>query len=133
MAAYADYDYYHTEFGGTAVPQADFPAYAARASRRVDAVTLRRTAALDNIPNAVKDAVCAVADVLYKADQDAAVKAAVGRKAGETVGGYSVTYQSNEGYYSQRESDTQRLAAETLLAARMHLAPTGLLYMGMGC
>lgn len=133
MAAYADYDYYRAQFGGTAVPAEDFPAYAARASRRVDAITLRRTAALTYISDAVKNAVCAVADVLYKADQDAAAKAAVGRKAGETVGSYSVTYQSNEGYYSQRESDTQRLAAETLLAARMHLAPTGLLYMGMGC
>lgn len=120
MAAYADYQYYTQEFGGTAIPEEEFPALAIRASREIDLITMGKIAGTDWADDpAVKNAVCAAAEVIRTDD---ARQAAVGFKSSETVGRVSVSYQESA------PLDTQIYGA-----AKAYLFPTGLLYRGCGC
>lgn len=120
MTAYADYQYYTQEFGGAAIPEEDFPALAARASREVDLLTMGRIAGTPLAENqTVKNAVCAAAEVIRTDD---ARQAQVGFKASETTGRVSVSYQT-----------ATPLEAQIYGAVKGYLFPSGLLYRGCGC
>lgn len=120
MAAYAEYQYYTEEFGGTAILEDDFPALAVRASREIDLITMGKIAGTEWADNAaVKNAVCAVAEVIHADD---ARQSAVGFKTSETVGRVSVSYQ-----------EAVPLDAQIYSAVKAYLFTTGLLYRGCGC
>lgn len=67
--AYADVDYYKTEYGGTVIPHEGLPAHLSRASDQIDALTynrIRGRGGFDNLScyqqECVQKAVCAQAD-----------------------------------------------------------------------
>lgn len=131
MAAYVGYDYHIDTFGGAAIPQADFERLAVRASREVDKITMYRIQNTDNpdgypVDNKVKNAVCAVAEVLFR--RDAIIEGSGGGLIkSETVGNRTV---------SLNVMDADKLDAywrsEVWQAAREFLVTTGLLYRGIG-
>ena len=86
------YEYYTGTFPGRLIPAGDFPEYEKRAAAEVSHATFRRTDAPDDadIPDAARDAVCAVAEVLYRHDS-----AAGPRTASEKIGDYAVTYHND--------------------------------------
>lgn len=125
MAAYVDYAYYSTTYGGTAIATAEFTAYANRASAYIDYVTMDRAVALMSLVSPspeetaliskVKNAVCAVADQLHAYSSDGGIIAS------ESVGSHSVTYADRE-----KQTLTKKLST----AAYPFLAHTGLMFRG---
>ena len=125
MAAYVDYAYYSTTYGGTAIATAEFTAYANRASAYIDYVTMDRAVALMSLVSPspeetaliskVKNAVCAVADQLHAYSSDGGIIAS------ESVGSHSVTYADRE-----KQTLTKKLST----AAYPFLAHTGGMFRG---
>lgn len=131
MAAYADFEYYSGTFGGSAIPEAEFGRYALRASREVDKITLYRIQnppGADSYPvdNKVKDAVCAVAEVLFRHDQEDA-KTGGALVESETVDSHTVRFK-----VMGADKLAEFRATEIWAAARGYLTSTGLLYRGIG-
>lgn len=117
---YADYEYYSQEFHGDRIPEDKFPAAARDASREIDYVTFGRLEAADDIPDKVKEACCAAAEVLYLTE-DAALKAAGGISS-EKVGELSVTYSAGG------TSGSAGGAVRDVI--KKYLGNTGLMYRG---
>lgn len=111
----ATHTYYRTTYLGELIPEAQFPRLSARALAYIDRITFGRLAASSTLPDAAKQAQCAVADVLYRAEQDGGVITA------ESSGSYSRSLGTQPG-----ESVGRRMHD----AAVLYLAGTGLLYRG---
>lgn len=67
MVRYADLAFYMTEYGGNVIPNEQFQRVITRASTYIKAITFSRVSE-NNIPEEVKAAACAVAEVIYKAE-----------------------------------------------------------------
>lgn len=120
MAAYVDYEYYINEFGGAAISEDDFHGLSIRASREVDLITMGRIAGTEwEQSQAVKNAICATAEVIHSDDIR---QTTIGFVASETTGRVSVSYQTAE-----------PLKTQIYEVAKSYLFPTGLLYRGCGC
>ena len=63
MDNYIDYDYYKNTFKGNLIPEEEFDNLATRASNEVRTRILNRP--ITGFENAVKNATCSVADILY--------------------------------------------------------------------
>ena len=92
--AYADYEFYTTSYFGSAVPEADFPRLAERASDFIDAMTFDRL--VDGLPanersqKRIRKAVCSLAELMYQielAEKNAANAAASGTSTTIGTGG----------------------------------------------
>lgn len=117
---YATYEYYTENYGGTALTESEFPKYAKRASAEIDHVTFGRISNMteEEIPEAVRDAMCDVAERLHHY---------------ETAEGSTVASENNDGYsISYRDTgtiDTQK--HEIWSTIRTYLAVTGLMFRGV--
>lgn len=115
--SYADYAFYTGQYGGTLIPEDQFPACAARASETLDADTMGRAAAVAQSGEAdpLRRCCCALAELSYaERTQGAAVQK-------ETLGSWSRSYLLDA-------ADTPR--ARQRRAEELYLANTGLLYRG---
>ena len=119
--SYATYAYYTAEYGGSALAEEEFLRYAKRASAEIDHVTFGRLRALPEtqIPDAVRDAACAVAEQLCRFDKTAEG----GSIASEQNDGYSVSYRDTGGTAAQQR--------EVRATIRTYLGNTGLMYRGV--
>lgn len=117
--SYATYDYYTQEYGGATLTAAEWPKYAKRASAEVDHVTFGRLQRMteEQITDAVRDAVCEVAEKLHRF---------------ETMKGRDLASENNDGYVvSFRSAGTQNMRLnEVRMTIRTYLANTGLMYRG---
>lgn len=111
---YADYDYYLNEYSGNAVAEADFARLSRQASAYLDSLTCGKIRGTWVDDSRVKDACCALADILHAQEQG-------GEVASESNDGASVTYVTGNATPEQRMYN----------AAVMHLSNTGLLYAGV--
>lgn len=116
MTAYADFTFYRDDFLGEKIPEDKFSHYALRASERIDELTFDRLKNAEDIPEEVKNACCAAAEVLYISDC-ASEKSEKGISS-EKVGEYSVNYASASGQASDRNVSA---------AVRRYLLHTGLM------
>lgn len=114
---YADFEYYTREYQGNRITEEEFPRLALRAGEYLDAVTFGRIAALDPIPQEVKKACCAVAELELRLETEGE-----GRSS-ETVGSYSVRWEPGRG---------EALSAARYRAAAGYLGQTGLMWPGVG-
>ena len=124
---YADYNFYVTSFMGTAIKEEDFNRLALRASQFLDYYTLGKSREVTGLEN-LKMACCAIAEKyqIVEMAQRSAVKSLHEDVKSESVGSYSVSYQTaNE--KAQAVSNAQSEVAAT---ARQYLVGTGLLYRG---
>ena len=112
---YADFSYYRDTYCGE-MAEGDFKCLSRSASAYLDSVTLDRIPSVtdEKIMEKVKDACCAVTDVLLQKEQRDGI-------ASETNDGISVTY-TTEG-----STEEQRLYR----AAVLYLGNTGLVYRGV--
>ena len=110
---YADYDYYLNEYSGSAVAEADFTRLSRQASAYLDSLTYGKIRGPWVDDSRVKDACCAVAEVMYKQEQG-------GEIASESNHSVSRTYVTSGKSAERRMYD----------AAVLYLANTGLLYAG---
>lgn len=96
---------YYTGQGFSLIPAHAFLFVAAKASRYIDKLTYNRLQYGCEVTEAVKMAVCAVADEMYKQEQEKA-----GERPGvvsESTDGYSVSYAAQK---DLKKEYTQRLA-----------------------
>ncbi len=114
---YADYTYYTDIYKG-AMPEEDFDRLSRRASAYIDQVTFGRAGRIhpEAVQEKVKDACCAVADILLKKEQG-------GELASQTVGPWTKHYAGSGKTLDQQQYD----------AALLYLGMTGLMYRGGGC
>ena len=129
---YADYEYYKEKFGCLSPYELDEQKYNAltiQADAYIDELTMNRLKSLDEIPECVKNAYCAVIDIMAEA-QSAKKRIADGQGdiASEKTGEESVSYS-----YSRL---TKTAGASVSLDNRItnticrYLSGTGLLYRG---
>lgn len=118
---YATYEYYTGEYFGTALTKQEFPKYAKQASAEIDHVTFGRLSTLpdDQIPDAVRKAMCNVADQIHQYTKTAEG----GSISSETNDGYSVSYRDTGGIAAQQR--------EIRATIRTYLAVTGLMFRGV--
>lgn len=121
MVRYADLAFYMTEYGGNIIPNEQFQRVITRASTYIKAITFSRVDE-NNIPEEVKAAACAVAEVIYKAESSTE-----GEKKSENTDGYSVTYVTEQ---TDGEIKEVILRKKQYAAAYPHLVLTGLLNRG---
>jgi hypothetical protein len=115
---YADYTYYTETYKGN-MPEEDFNRLSRQASAYLDSITFNRTALTTHnliIQGKIKDACCAVTDIILKKDQG-------GELTSQSVGSWSRQFASSGKTIDQQQHD----------AASLYLAPTGLMYQGGGC
>lgn len=117
---YATYSYYKDKFFGTALEAQDYYRHAQRAAAEIDRVTFGRCKKMSDkeLPDAVRDAECAVADLLYRFD---------------TAKGAEISSESNDGVsVSYRDmSDKRKQEQEIRQTLRTYLVNTGLMYRGV--
>ena len=121
MVRYADLAFYMTEYGGNIIPNEQFQRVITRASTYIKAITFSRVDE-NNIPEEVKAAACAVAEVIYKAESSTE-----GEKKSENTDGYSVTYVTEQ---TDGEIKEVILRKKQYAAAYTHLVLTVLLSRG---
>lgn len=126
MVPYVDYHYYAEEYKGDAIPQIAFEQLARDASVFVREITFDRIPE-EIILDAVKDAVCAVCEVMYTEEQQVSQSGGREIKA-ENTDGYSVTYVTETQDGQSREEVLRRKMYQ---AAKEYLLFTGLLYQGV--
>lgn len=125
---YVDYTYYADEYGGM-IPDDEFRTAERRAEAYIRQLTYISGDVFEVENNAVKDAVCAVADVYYAFDERKR-KSENGPLKSENNDGYSASY-INEQIDGQTEEELIRKKAYD--AAYMYLLPTGWLSRRVGC
>ena len=120
---YADYNFYTSEYMGSAIPETAFTAVERAASAYIDYITHNRIPTIDlpeSVRVKVKMAVCAVAEICYKQtmDEDSATVSS------ESVGNHSKTYAVVKKGFDERQH-------EKLINAKTYLHGTGLMYGGL--
>ena len=132
---YATFDYYINSFHGTVIQEETFAAAALRASQFLEYYTRNRVKDAADTEE-VKMACCALAEeaqVIVQAEaqaRHAAFSDEGGKLQSQTVGNYSVTYQSG-GQRSSELLEIARMSQNRMVSiARQYLAHTGLLYRG---
>ena len=120
---YADYNFYTSEYMGSAIPETAFPAVERAASDYINYITHNRIKP-DELPEAVmakvKMAVCAVGEICYKQtveDENPTVSS-------ESVGNHSISYSVNKKGFDERQH-------EKMVNAKTYLHGTGLMYGGL--
>lgn len=115
--AYATFEYYESDYRGTAIKdQEEFDNAMVEAEAYINHITMGR---ITEVSTAVKNACCAVAEVIYKQDRDE--EATI---SSESVGNHSRSYTTSKKTEEQREAEKRRKAA-------LYLSRTGLLYRGL--
>ena len=120
---YADYNFYASEYMGSAIPETAFTAVERAASAYIDYLTHNRIVMADlptAVQNKVKMAVCAVAEICYKQtmDEDSTTVSS------ESVGNHSKSYAVVKKGFDDRQH-------EKLINAKTYLHGTGLMYGGL--
>lgn len=119
MAMYADFSYYKNSengFSGVKVKtESEFNRFSADASAFIDQITFCRVAALSTIPDAVRNAVCGIVDVL----------------AGYDGHEQSVASESKDGFAVSFRNDVSQESASYDVAEKYLAAMPELLYRGI--
>lgn len=115
--AYATFEYYQSGFKGSAITDgAAFESAMVEAEAYINQITMGR---ITEASEAVKNACCAVAEVICKQshDDEATISS-------ESVGNHSRSYTTTKKTEEQREAEKYRKAT-------LYLSRTGLLYRGL--
>lgn len=135
--AYADYDFYKNSYCGDVLTEDNAKKWLTRASDEVDMITFHRLASgfptVDGHAVRVRKAVCAVAETLYRVDEQrqamAAVKDGQGNYHGPVTtvssGRESISYASNaaaSSVYAKAAADNAALGALILGDVARYLA-----------
>lgn len=120
MGAYADYNYYTTQYYGDRIPEDVFQRYARWSSALIDRLTSGRIRQMESVPDCVRDAMCAAADVYY-----------LEKKKGENL----IRSESNDGY-SVSFGDAGKedvIVQQAAMEIRSYLGGSDLLFRGGDC
>lgn len=131
--AYADYPYYENTYRAGMNPvitdEDIFSFWEKKARREVDLVTFNRIQVLEEIPEAVMDCVCELAELLYQADKldnQGLSEGVAGPLTSYSNDGQSGSYDVSQSLYTAdgRKKEVNRII-------RSYLLHTGLMYKGV--
>lgn len=109
---YADYTYYIDTFGGNDLTLEEFSSVSREASAYIDRLTYNRLKQGWKVTDEVKDAVCSVAEIIYKQHQsEREIPLCI---SGESVDGHSVSY-SAQGEQIKGKEQQRREAVDLYL------------------
>lgn len=129
---YVDYIYYTEQFLGNLIPETDFDKKALDASSKVNYHTVGNIDS-ENLITPVKNATCAVAELLYEQEQlkNFIVQTADNKQiASETLGPRSITYLNNSSEISNLILSDSDLNKKIRQICHEYLDMTGLMYRG---
>ena len=112
---YVDYEYYKDVFLGgkeAQISASDFGYYESQAENKINMYTYDRLKKADEIPEAVKSCVCAIAERINIHEKDVKNNGI----ASENVGDYSVSYVSQSVLKEQLKTDIQEIITEYLFS-----------------
>ena len=109
MVTIIDFEYYKNNFLGTLIELEKFYYIEKKAEKYVESMLLGKKSDISE----VKDAVCAVCELIYNEEKRGGIKS-------ENTDGYSVTF-----------SETEIFKEKVYDVIRIYLANTGLLYSGI--
>lgn len=121
---YVDFPYYQKEYGGT-MPEEAFPPAVRRAEAYISYLTSLNGDIFSVQSDAVKQAVCAAADIYYTDMQEKVRRAAEGREGAvksENNDGYSVSYVTEQ---MDGQTAEELLKKKVYEAVYIYLVPTG--------
>lgn len=131
---YADFEFYKTQYQGVSIANDDFPRLALRASEYVDdATNYRAEAYYVTSPTRIQLATCAVAEVVQMlekrqeallGDAGGSVANNIGAIKNESVGGHSISYQTDSSSYDDIKVQSEN---EIRKVITRYLFQTGLL------
>lgn len=129
---YTDYSYYINDYllgKSPAVPEKEYLYWEKKAREEIDRYTFDRIPKLAAVPDKVKECTCAIAELLYKADQlseQASVNGAIGVMTSYSNDGESASFDTSQSIYTEsgKKAEIKRLIY-------LHLGNTGLLYAGV--
>ena len=132
---YVDYEYYISRYllgKEPAVPEKEFAFWEKQASKEIDRYTYSRLKADSSIvSDDVKDCVCAIAELLYKANtlsEQASAQGIAGTMTSYSNDGQSGTFDVSQSIYTEsgKKAEIRRLIY-------LYLGNAGLLYAGVCC
>lgn len=126
MVSYVNYEYYRESFLGNAIPEESFDRIAKSASAFIREITFDRVSP-DDIPEDVKDAVCAVCETVYQEEERIQKSGSSQEVKSMSTDGESVSYIT-EGSDGKSRGDV--MWEKKYAVARQYLIHTGLLYRG---
>lgn len=126
MVSYVDYEYYIESFFGKSIPEESFAGIAKDASAFIREITSDRISP-DNLSDDVKNATCAVCDVVYSEEMRIQKTGGVQEIKSMSTDGESISYTTEVSSEKSRE-DVMR--EKKYAAARPYLLHTDLLYRG---
>lgn len=135
MEVYIDYAYYTGNYGGSAIPEADFPRLARLASLYLDSITLNRAARWPD-RDLIQTAACALAEQYQIIDTATAAASAalITTKEGggtevqsESVGKWSQSYRSGGDSASKSLSAAAAVRDTLLETAELYLGASGIM------
>jgi len=132
MVRYADYQYYVDSFldgGDPVVPADQFAHWERQAELEIDALTFGRIAALEVLPDKVKDCTCAVTELLYKANDYTASYQAQGLAG--PLESWSNDGQSGSVDLGQSVFTETGRKQEIVRLCRLYLGQLGLMFAGV--
>ena len=118
--AYADYEFYTTEYFGNTIAEAEFPKWADRASRLVDVVTHRRLFNAypedEYTDRQIKMCICDMAEKMAEVDKYNKASAIDNSGKSQLVkavsaGSESITYGTSESKYAELSKDETKAKA----------------------
>lgn len=129
---YADFDYYANDYlcgRDPVIPDESYLFWEKAARHEVDALTYNKIPKLSEIPEAVKECICAVAELLYRSEKLTAgslEQGFAGAMVSYSNDGQSGSYDVSGSAYTEsgRKAEVRRLC-------RQYLIGTGLLYAGV--
>ncbi len=132
--AYADYAFYASGYllgKSPAVPEPEFVFWEKQAEREIDRLTFGRLRRGASVTDEVRECVCAVAELLYKAhsvSEQAYQEGAAGVLTSYSNDGQSGTYDVSQSIYTEsgKKAEMNRLV-------QLYLGGTDLLYAGRDC
>ena len=116
---YVDFGYYSETYFGKKIPEDSFPEFEKKAEAVLHMITFDRVKRLPEIPDIIKDAICAMAETAYQEN-----KKTPGVKS-ENIDGFSVTYAN-----SGNTTGVNGMIKAMYESAAIYLVNTGLLYKG---
>ena len=135
---YASYEYYNSEYMGAPMSEEEYSRAAKKAGQYLDYYTMGRAKDSKGL-EALSMACCALAEQYFEIDtllnkaRESAQNEIITKKKSETVGSYSVTYQSAEEVSKAAYERAEELKKKLPEIVKLYLSGTGLLYRGGGC
>ena len=126
---YVDYDYYINDFNGNIIPNTSFNKFVKKASRKINYYTSNN---IKEVTNDIRDATCEIAELLFnqnKLKEDVLYATEV-LKSSETVGPWTVHYENNTQYKSNKILSESELNNLIYRICKDYLLDKGLMFRG---